>query len=442
MPEGRKRVIIMGAGGRDFHNFNMTFRQDATVEVVAFSATQIPGIEDRTYPAVLAGALYPRGIPIVPEGDLPKLIAEGNIDSVILSYSDLSNDVVMQKLAWIQSMGPHFAVLGTAATQARSSKPVIAVLAVRTGCGKSQTSRRISSLLRDMGKKAVAVRHPMPYGDLVKQGVQRFASIEDLAKHKCTIEEMEEYEPHIVNGTVCYAGVDYEAILREAEKEADVVIWDGGNNDTSFFHADLTITVVDPHRPGHELKYFPGQTCLLQADVVVINKIDSAEPEGIAIVRANVRRVNPKARIVEAASPLTVDNPEQIRGKRVLVVEDGPTLTHGGMKYGAGVVAAQKFGAGEIIDPRPHLVGSLAETFRSYPEIGPILPAMGYSDQQVADLQATIAKVPCDTVIVATPIDLRRIVRIEQPTARVSYELQEIGDPTLEQVLRDFFARR
>ncbi len=441
MQAKRRRVVILGAGGRDFHNFNMVYRNDPSVEVVAFTAAQIPGIDKRVYPAVLAGEHYPEGIPIVPEETLPDLVARERIDEAVLAYSDLSNEAVMARAAWVNALGPHFTLLGPAATQAPSSKPVIAVLAVRTGCGKSQTSRRISSLLRDMGRQAVAVRHPMPYGDLAKQGVQRFASIEDLASHQCTIEEMEEYEPHIVNGTVCFAGVDYEAILREAEKEADVVIWDGGNNDMAFFKPDLTITVVDPHRPGHELAYYPGRTCFLQADVIVINKVESADLAGIERVRESIRRYNPRATVVEAASPVTVDHPDAIRGKRVLVVEDGPTLTHGGMKYGAGVICAQKYGAAEIVDPRPYLVGELAETFEIYPEIGNILPAMGYGEQQVHDLQATIAKTDCDAVVIATPIDLRRIVEVSQPSARVRYELQEIGQPTLETVLKEFLNR-
>jgi predicted GTPase len=442
MAEKKKRIVILGAGGRDFHNFNMVYRNDPAVEVVAITAAQIPGIEDRIYPPSLAGPLYPNGIPIVPEESLPKLVADEQIDEVVLAYSDLSNEKVMEISAWVHSLGPHFTILGPAATQAPSSKPVIAVLAVRTGCGKSQTSRTISGLLREMNKTAVAVRHPMPYGDLAKQDVQRFASLEDLVKHKCTIEEMEEYEPHIMSGTICYAGVDYEAILREAEKEADVVIWDGGNNDTSFYKADLTITVVDPHRPGHELKYYPGRTCFLQADVIVINKIDSASPEGVETIRENIRRYNPNAIVIDAASPLTVDEPEQIRGKRVLVVEDGPTLTHGGMKYGAGVVAATKFGAAELVDPRPYLVGELKQTFATYPGIGSILPAMGYGDQQVKDLEKTIAKVDCDLVVIGTPIDLRRIVKIKQPAVRVRYDLQEIGQPTLKSVITEFLARR
>jgi len=438
MAARRRRIVILGAGGRDFHDFNMLYREDPSVEVVAFTAAQIPGIDKRSYPPTLAGRLYPRGIPIVPEDRLPELVAEQSIDEVILAYSDLSNDTVMAKVAWVQSLGPHFTLLGTEATQARSSKPVIAVQAVRTGSGKSQTSRRVSEILRELGKKAVAVRHPMPYGDLARQGVQRFSSIGDLKHHECTIEEMEEYEPHIVNGTVCYAGVDYEAILREAEKEADVVIWDGGNNDFSFYKPDLTITILDPHRPGHELLYYPGRTCFLTADILIINKIDTAEPRAVDAVRENIRRFNAKAVVVDAASPVMVDDPALIRGRRVLVVEDGPTLTHGGMAYGAGTIAARKFGAAEIVDPRPYLVGQLKKTFEIYPGIGPLLPAMGYGEEQVHDLERTIAQVPCDAVVIGTPIDLRRIVSIRQPSCRVGYELQEIGRPTLRELIGDF----
>ncbi|MBD3237300.1 MAG: GTPase [Candidatus Eisenbacteria bacterium] len=438
----RKRVVILGAGGRDFHNFNMVYREDPSVEVVAMTATQIPGIEQRAYPPSLAGPHYPDGIPIVPEEDLPQLVAEHQIDEVTLAYSDLSNQAVMEKAAWVHALGPHFTLHGPAATQVHSRKPVIAVLAVRTGCGKSPTSRRLSEVLRSLDRAAVAVRHPMPYGDLQRQGVQRFATLEDLAQHECTIEEMEEYEPHIINGTVCFAGVDYAAILREAEKEADVVIWDGGNNDMAFYKPDLTITVVDPHRAGHELTYYPGRTCFLTADILVINKVDSAPAEGLAQLRESIRAHNPEARVIEANSKLTVEKGEQIRGKRVLVVEDGPTLTHGGMQYGAGVVAAKQYGAAELIDPRPYLVGELRQTFEEYPGIGTLLPAVGYGEQQVQDLQATIAKVPCDLVVVATPIDLRRIVEIPQPSLRVRYELEEIGSPTLHELVADFLAQR
>ncbi|MCK4303208.1 MAG: GTPase [Candidatus Eisenbacteria sp.] len=438
----KRRIVIMGAAGRDFHNFNTMYRGNADVEVVAFTATQIPDIDGRKYPAELAGDLYPDGIPILAEEDLWGLLDRGGIDEVVFSYSDVSNQYVMEKAQMVSSRGAHFSLPGGAPTMIESSKPVVSICAVRTGCGKSQTTRRAAELLVAAGKRVVAIRHPMPYGDLVKQKVQRFASLDDLVKHHCTIEEIEEYEPHIVHGVIVYAGVDYEAILREAEKEADVILWDGGNNDLPFYKPDVAIVVVDPHRAGHELLYYPGLTNLLMADVVVINKIDSAGQEGIDQVRENIRCHNPTAKVIEAASPISVEGFEQIRGKRVLVVEDGPTLTHGGMKFGAGVVAARKFGAAEIIDPRPFLVGELAKTFELYPEIGHILPAMGYGKQQIRDLEATIAKVDCDLVIVGTPIDLRRIVKIEQPALRVGYDLQEIGQPTLKGVLEEFFVER
>jgi predicted GTPase len=438
----RKKIVILGAGGRDFHNFNVHFRTRQDTEIVAFTATQIPHISDRTYPAALAGSLYPKGIPIVPEESLPLLVKDHGVDEVILAYSDLSNESVMRIASWVLSLGPDFRLMGPGTTMLKSTKPVIAVVAARTGAGKSQTTRRVCRLLREAGRKVVAIRHPMPYGDLVKQGVQRFATIEDLKTHRCTIEEMEEYEPHIDAGTILYAGVDYEKILREAEKEADVVVWDGGNNDASFYRPDLTITVVDPLRPGHELMYHPGQQNLLMADVVVINKIDSASLEQIETVRSNIRKANAHAVVIEAASPIIVDDPEQIRGRRVLVVEDGPTLTHGGMKFGAGIIAAEKFGASEIIDPRPYLVGEIKETFEKYPGIGKLLPAMGYGEKQVADLEATIARTPCDLVVIGTPIDIRRVLKLEKPSVRVRYELQEIGEPTLKEILTDFLRRR
>jgi predicted GTPase len=438
----RRCVIILGAGGRDFHNFNVFYRDREDVEVVAFTATQIPGIDDRVYPPALAGPLYPQGIPIVPEEQLARIVREKGVDEAVFAYSDVSNDYLMGMASRVLALGADFVLLGPKSTMVPSTKPVIAVLGARTGVGKSQTTRKVCSILRDLGKKVVAVRHPMPYGDLVRQGVQRFAALEDLKKHKCTIEEMEEYEPHIMNGTVLYAGVDYEKILREAEKEADIVVWDGGNNDSSFFTPDLTITVLDPLRPGHERRYHPGQQNLLSADVIVINKIDSASIDAIETVRGNVREMNPKAVIVEAASPISVDEPEKIRGRKVLVVEDGPTLTHGGMKFGAGIVAAHKFGAAEIVDPRPYLVGEIAETFRKYPEIGTLLPAMGYGDKQIADLEATINKTPCDLVVIGTPIDVRRIIKLSKPSVRVGYNLQEIGSPTLVDVLGEFLRRR
>ncbi len=435
----RRKIIIMGAAGRDFHNFNTLYRENKAVEVVAFTATQIPDIEGRKYPPKLAGNLYPKGIPIHDEADLIGLIKKHNVDEVVFSYSDVPFEYIMTKGSEVIAAGAAFSIAGGAPTMLKSSKPVVAVCAARTGCGKSQTTRRVCQVLQQMGHTVVVVRHPMPYGDLAKQACQRFATYEDLDKHECTIEEREEYEPHIDKGIVVYAGVDYEMILREAEKEADVVLWDGGNNDMSFYRADLYITVVDPHRPGHELTYYPGLSNVLLADVVIINKIDSASPDGIETVRSNVRCVNPRAVIIDAASPLTVDDPKAIAGKKVLVVEDGPTLTHGEMTYGAGVVAAEKFGAAELVDPRPYTVGKITETFEKYPDIGVLLPAMGYSGQQVKDLEKTINAVPCDLVVIGTPIDLRRIVTIRKPTVRVEYNLQEIGRPTLEDVLGDKF---
>jgi predicted GTPase len=442
MSGNKKNVVILGAGGRDFHNFNMLYRNDDSVHVVAFTATQIPGIEKRQYPRELAGPLYPSGIPIVAESELPRLVREHKVDEVILAYSDLSNQTVMEKAAWVHSLGPHFCLNGPAATQVRSLKPVIAVLAVRTGSGKSPASRRVSEILRDLGERAVAIRHPMPYGDLRRQTVQRFATLDDLVAHQCTIEEMEEYEPHIVSGTTCYAGVDYEAILREAEKEASVVIWDGGNNDLSFYKPDLTITILDPHRPGHELLFYPGRTCFLTADVLLINKVDSAPADGLRQVEESARRHNPNARVIHANSDILVDEGERLRGKRVLVIEDGPTLTHGGMTYGAGVLAARRYGAAEMVDPRPYLVGELRQTFQDYPNIGSLLPAMGYGERQVRDLEATIAAVDCDCVLIATPIDLRRVVAIRQPSVRVRYQLSEVGEPTLRQVVAEFLKNR
>jgi len=439
--QNRRRIVILGAGGRDFHNFNVHFRNREDAEIVAFTATQIPHISDRTYPAALAGPLYPKGIPIVPEESFPLLVKDHDVDEAILAYSDVSNEYVMRMASWVLSLGPDFRLMGPKSTMIKSTKPVVAVVAARTGAGKSQTTRRVCRLMTEAGKKVVAIRHPMPYGDLVKQGIQRFATIEDLKLHDCTIEEMEEYEPHIEAGTILYAGVDYERILREAEKEADIVVWDGGNNDAPFYKPDLTITVVDPLRPGHELLYHPGQQNLLSADVIVVNKIDSATREQIEAVLENVRNANPRALVVKAASPISVDKPEMIRGKRVLVVEDGPTLTHGGMTFGAGMVAAQKYGASEIIDPRPWLVGEIQETFEKYPKIGKLLPAMGYGEHQVADLEATISRVPCDLVVIGTPIDIRRILKLDKPSVRVRYELQETGAPTLHEILSDFLRR-
>jgi predicted GTPase len=437
----RTKVIIMGAAGRDFHNFNTVFRTDERYEVVAFTATQIPNIDERKYPAELAGTLYPGGIPIFPESDLPRLIKELHADEVIFAYSDVSFNYIMSKAAMVMACGADFKLQGAMPTMLKSKVPVIAVVAVRTGAGKSQTSRKVCQLLRAAGKKVVAVRHPMPYGDLVKQKVQRYSSLEDLKKHDCTVEEMEEYEPHIVNGTIIYAGVDYEAILREAEKEADVIVWDGGNNDMSFYLPDLTILVADPHRPGHEISYYPGAVNVHLADVVIINKIDTATRGNIDLVRKNIFSINPKATIIEAASPISVEDESVIRGKRVLVVEDGPTLTHGEMTYGAGHVAARKYGASEIIDPRPWVVNSIAETFQKYPHIGTLLPAMGYGGKQIKDLEETINRVDCDSVVIGTPIDLRRIIKINKPSTRIYYDLDEIAKPDLNQILNEFMKK-
>ncbi len=432
----RRNVLIMGAAGRDFHNFNVFFRNNESYNVVAFTATQIPNIDGRIYPPELAGKLYPNGIKIYEESELVDLIHKLKVDEVVFSYSDVPFDYVMTKASIVNTAGASFRLMGAAETMIKSTKPVISVLAVRTGSGKSQTSRKIVDLLQSAGKKVVAIRHPMPYGDLVKQKVQRFASFEDLDKYECTIEEREEYEPHVARGGVIYAGVDYEAILREAEKEADIILWDGGNNDMSFYQSDLTFTVVDPHRPGHEMRYYPGNTSLRLADVAIINKIDSASPEGIEEVKKNIHAVNPSAIVIDAASPITVDKPELISGKRVLVVEDGPTLTHGEMKYGAGTVISQKLGAKEIVDPRPFTVKSITETYQKYPNIGILLPAMGYGDQQVKDLEDTINRTDCDSVVIGTPIDLGRILKINKPSTRVMYELHELGTNTLESVLR------
>jgi predicted GTPase len=440
----KKNVIIIGAAGRDFHNFNTCFRGNENYNVVAFTAAQIPDIDGRKYPTELAGDLYPKGIPIYAEEDLPALIREHNVDDCVFSYSDITYQQVMGMSALVNSSGANFVLLGPGDTMIASRKPVIAVGAVRTGCGKSQTSRRIIELLMERGLKVVAIRHPMPYGDLVAQKVQRFATVEDLAKHDCTIEEMEEYEPHVVRGNVIYAGVDYEAILRAAEQDpdgCDIILWDGGNNDFPFYKPDLNITIVDPHRAGHELSYYPSEVTLRLADVVVINKMDSAGPEGVQLVRDNVAKVNPGAVVVDAASPISVDDASLIKGRKVLVVEDGPTLTHGQMKLGAGTVAAMKFGATECVDPRPFTVGKLSETFEIYPEIGSLLPAMGYGEQQTRDLEETINNTDCDAVVIGTPIDLNRVININKPNTRVYYDLQEIGKPDLGDVLDDFLSR-
>lgn len=431
----------MGAAGRDFHNFNTVFRDNERYNVVAFTATQIPNIEGRKYPAQLAGTLYPNGIPIYPESDLTKLIEEHEIDEVVFAYSDVSFNYIMTKASEVMAAGADFKVLGAGPTMLKSKVPLIAVVAVRTGSGKSQTSRKVCKILREKGKRVVAIRHPMPYGDLMKQVVERFATLDDLVKYECTVEEMEEYEPHIVNGGVIYSGVDYEKILREAEKEADIIVWDGGNNDMSFYKPDLTIVVADPHRPGHEASYYPGATNIRLADVIVVNKIDSATREDIDIVRNNIRQMNPDAIVIEGASPITVDDEQVIRGKRVLVVEDGPTLTHGEMKYGAGIIAARKFGASAIVDPRPWVVNSIADTFKKYPYIGTLLPAMGYGGKQIHDLEETINRVDCDSVIIGTPIDLRRIIKMNKPSVRVTYELDEIAKPDLNDVLTTFITQ-
>jgi predicted GTPase len=432
------KTLIMGAAGRDFHNFNVVYRQNNLYEVVAFTATQIPDIEGRNYPSELSGELYPNGIPIHDESKLVDLIAEHDVEEVVFSYSDITHEYVMHKASQVLAVGAHFKLLGGEQTMIQSSKPVISVCAVRTGCGKSQTTRKVAEILKAAGKQVAVIRHPMPYGDLAKQGVQRFTTLEDLEKHDCTIEEMEEYEPHIIRGTVVFSGADYEAIIREAEKEADVILWDGGNNDMPFYKPDLSIVVTDPHRPGHELAYYPGETNLMMADAVVINKVDTADPKGVDTVRNNIQNVNSDAVIIECASPITVENSDLIAGKKVLVVEDGPTLTHGEMKIGAGMVAAEKFGAAETVDPRPYLVGKLLETFDHYPDIGLLLPAMGYGDEQVKDLESTINNTECDVVIIGTPIDLRRLIDIKQPSVRVTYDLEETGSPSMADILQPF----
>jgi predicted GTPase len=437
----KKNVIIIGAAGRDFQNFNTYYRDNEDYKVVAFTAAQIPDIEGRKYPAELSGSLYPDGIPIHAEEDLTKLIKDLDVDDCVFSYSDVTYQHVMTVGALVNAAGANFVMLGPGDTQIKSTKPVISVGAVRTGCGKSQTSRRIIEILMEKGLKVVAIRHPMPYGDIAAQKVQRFAELSDLTKHDCTVEEMEEYEPHVVRGNVIYAGVDYEAIVRAAEEDpagCDVILWDGGNNDFPFYKSDLHVTVIDPHRPGHELTYYPGNVTLRMSDVVIINKMDSADAAGIEIVRRNIASEAPDAIVVDGASTLDVDDPSVIRGKKVLVVEDGPTLTHGEMKIGAGVVAAQKFGAAELVDPRPYTVGRLSETFEIYPDIGALLPAMGYGEQQLKDLEATINGTDCEAVVIGTPIDLNRIIKIDKPNTRVYYNLQEIGRPDLGMILNDF----
>ncbi|MEM1536264.1 MAG: cyclic 2,3-diphosphoglycerate synthase [Candidatus Bathyarchaeia archaeon] len=437
----RKRVIIMGAAGRDFHNFNVYFRDNDAYEVVAFTATQIPGIEGRIYPPELAGKNYPNGIPIYPEEDLERLIREYDVDEVVFAYSDVSHEYVMHRASIALANGADFRLMGPKTTMLKANVPVVSVGAVRTGCGKSQTSRRIAKILKDKGLNVVVVRHPMPYGDLRKQICQRFATHEDLDKYNCTIEEREEFEPHLENGVIVYAGVDYEKILREAEKEADVIVWDGGNNDIPFYKPDLHIVVADPHRAGHELAYHPGETNLRMANIVIINKVDTADPEDVNRVKENIRKANPKALILEAASPITADKPELIKGKRVLVIEDGPTLTHGEMPYGAATILAKQLGASELVDPRPYAVGSIKEAYEGYPHLGSVLPALGYGEKQIAELNETIARTPCDVVVIGTPVDLRRLITINKPTVMVRYELKVLGPVSLEQVLEDFLQK-
>jgi predicted GTPase len=436
------KTIIMGAAGRDFHNFNTFFRGNTDYEVVAFTATQIPDIEGRLYPAELAGSLYPKGIPIEPEEELPILIRDHGVEQVVFAYSDVPHEYVMHKASLVNALGADFRLMGIRSTQIKASKPVVSICAVRTGSGKSQTTRRVSLILRELGYKVAAIRHPMPYGNLIRQEVQRFADYDDLDEQETTIEEREEYEPHLDNGVIVFAGVDYEKIARLAEKEVDIILWDGGNNDTPFYVSDYQIVVADPHRPGHESRYYPGETNVRLADVFIINKVDTANPENVITVRENLHRLNPQAIQIEAASPLFVDDPEAIRGKRVLVIEDGPTLTHGEMAYGAGFVAARRFGAAEIVDPRPFAVKSIAATYLKYPKTGPILPAMGYGEAQMRDLEATINSSDVDMVIVGTPIDLTRVIKISKPFQRVRYELQELGRPTLDELLLRKFGKK
>ncbi|UCG69003.1 MAG: GTPase [Thermoplasmata archaeon] len=434
----RKKIVIMGAAGRDFHNFNRYFRDNKEYEVVAFTATQIPGIDDKRYPPELAGELYPEGIPIYSEDDLSELIKKHDVYEVIMSYSDISHEDVMHKASLVLSCGADFRLMGTKNTMLKSKVPIISICAVRTGSGKSQTTRKVASILRAKGKKVVVIRHPMPYGDLVKQAVQRFETMEDLDKHDCTIEEREEYEPHINQGPIVYAGVDYGKILSEAESEADIIVWDGGNNDFSFYESDLQIVVMDPHRPNHEVRYHPGETNFRMAHVLIINKIGTASRENVNILRNNIEKINPNAVIIEAESTISVDDPSMIKGKKVLVVEDGPSVTHGEMPYGAGEIAVEKYHAAEIVDPRIHAVGSIKEIYEKYPHLEKILPAMGYSDEQVDELQQTINSCECDVVVAGTPIDLARVASVNKPIVRVRYELQEIGEPNLDTVLKDF----
>jgi len=438
----KTRVIIMGAAGRDFHNFNVFYRNNPQYEVVAFTATQIPGIEKRAYPPELAGPDYPKGIAIHPEEELPELIRKHGVEEVVFAYSDVSHEYVMHKASTALASGADFRLMGPSTTMVKAKVPVVSVCAVRTGSGKSQTSRKVARTLKKLGFKVVVIRHPMPYGDLTKQVCERFATYEDLDRYDCTIEEREEYEPHIDSGIVVYAGVDYEQILHEAEKEADIVVWDGGNNDIPFYKSDMHIVVADSHRPGHEMTYHPGEANLRMADVIIINKVDTADPTNVATVRKNAKTVNPGAVIMEAASPITVDNPKLINGKKVLVVEDGPTLTHGNMAYGAGMIAAERLGAEEMVDPRPYAVGSIVKTFENYPHLGALLPAVGYGKEQIGELQETINATPCDVVLIGTPIDLRRVLHLNKPAVRAKYELQEIGTPTLEDILKQRFTKK
>jgi predicted GTPase len=435
------KAIIMGAAGRDFHNFNVYFRNNDAYEIVAFTATQIPGIEGRNYPSELSGPNYPKGIPIHPEEELPRLIRENKIDEVIFAYSDVSHEYVMHKASAVLAYGPDFRLMGPESTMLKAEVPVVSVCAVRTGAGKSQTSRQVAKILKGMGLNVAAVRHPMPYGDLTKQIWERFASYEDLDKYECTIEEREEYEPHIDNGIIVYAGVDYEKILREAEKEADVIVWDGGNNDLPFYKPDLNIVVADPHRAGHEMTYYPGETNLRMADVIIVNKVDTADPQKVALVKENIKIANPDALVLDAASPITADNTDLIKGKRVLVIEDGPTITHGSMPYGAGMIFAKKAGASAIVDPRPYAVGSIKQAYKKYAHLGAVLPALGYSGKQIAELKETIDSTPCDAIVIGTPIDLRRVIAVSKPSIRVRYDLDVLGPVSLEHILEDFVKR-
>jgi predicted GTPase len=435
------KAIIMGAAGRDFHNFNVYFRNNDAYEIVAFTATQIPGIEGRNYPSELSGPNYPKGIPIHPEEELSRLIRENKIDEVIFAYSDVSHEYVMHKASAVLANGPDFRLMGPESTMLKAEVPVVSVCAVRTGAGKSQTSRQVAKILKGMGLNVAAVRHPMPYGDLTKQIWERFASYEDLDKYECTIEEREEYEPHIDNGIIVYAGVDYEKILREAEKEADVIVWDGGNNDLPFYKPDLNIVVADPHRAGHEMTYYPGETNLRMADVIIVNKVDTADPQKVALVKENIKIANPDALVLDAASPITADNADLIKGKRVLVIEDGPTITHGSMPYGAGMIFAKKAGASAIVDPRPYAVGSIKQAYKKYAHLGAVLPALGYSGKQIAELKETIDSTPCDAIVIGTPIDLRRVIAVSKPSIRVRYDLDVLGPVSLEHILEDFVKR-